>query len=347
MRTYKSRLRSYLAAGLVAVVLGMPVASQAAEVVNLYSYRQPFLINQFLKEFTKQTGIKVNVVFAQKGMLERLKAEGRNTPADAVLTVDIARLSAIAKADLLAPVSSPVLDKNIPAQYRHPQGLWYGLTTRARVVYASKDRVKDGEIETYADLASPRFKGKVCTRSGKHDYTLSLIAAMVAEKGEQAAEDFVRKLKANLARKPKGNDRAQVKAINEGLCDVSLGNTYYMGQMATNEKNPEQKDWANAVRIVFPTVNGTGTHVNISGAAITKHGKNKENARKLLEFLSDSFAQKMYAEQNFEYPVKAGVAWHPMVKSWGSFTPSEINLETIAKHRATATKIMDRVNFDG
>ena len=322
-------------------------AIAATEEVNLYSYRQPFLINQFLKEFSKQTGIKVNVVYAKKGMLEKLKAEGRNTPADAVLTVDVSRLSALANAGLLQPVSSQILNKNIPSQFRHPDGLWFGLTLRARVVYAHKTRVKDGELVTYSDLTKPRFKGKICSRSGKHAYNLSLLAAVVNEKGEKAAEAWARGLKSNLARRPSGNDRAQVKAIKEGLCDISLGNTYYMGKMATNKKNPEQKEWASAVRLLFPKLGKKGTHVNISGVAMTKHAKNKVNAKKLLEFLSDNVAQKMYAEQNFEYPVKSGVAWSPMVKSWGSFFPSDVNLATIAKYRMTATKIMDRVNFDG
>ena len=322
-------------------------AAIAAEEVNLYSYRQPFLINQFLNEFSAQTGIKVNIVHAKKGMLEKLKAEGRNTPADAILTVDISRLSALANAELLQPVFSQKLNNNIPKQYRHPDGLWFGLTLRARVVYAHKNRVKKGELVTYHDLTKPRFKGRVCTRSGKHPYNLSLLAAVVDGQGEKAAEAWARGLKSNLARKPKGNDRSQVKAIKEGLCDVSLGNTYYMGKMATNKKNPEQKEWASAVRLLFPKLGEKGTHVNISGAAMTRYAKNKANAKKLLEFLSDDAAQKMYAEQNFEYPVKSGVAWSPMVQSWGSFLPSDVNLETIAKHRSTATKIMDRVNFDG
>ena len=320
--------------------------AQSAE-VNLYSYRQPFLINQFLKEFSRQTGVKVNVVYAKQGMLERLKSEGRNTPADAILTVDISRLSALADADLLQAVTSAKLEKNIPAQYRHPDGLWFGLTLRARVAYAHKDRVREGEIEQYSDLVKPQFKGRICTRSGKHAYNLSLLAAVIDELGEKGAEAWVRGLKSNLAGRPKGNDRAQVKAIKEGLCDISLGNTYYMGKMATNEKNPEQKNWAKAVRIVFPKLGRKGTHVNISGAAMTKYAKNKVNALKLLEFLSDSIAQKMYAEQNFEYPVKVGVPWSPMVKSWGTFFPSDVNLATIAKHRKRATKLMDLVNFDG
>jgi len=320
---------------------------QAAEEVNLYSYRQPFLIKPFLDVFTEKTGIKVNVVYAKKGMLQRLKAEGRNTPADAVLTVDISRLSALANAELLQPINSAVLDKNVPAQYRHPDGLWFGLTTRARVVYAHKTRVKPGELVSYEDLAKPHMKGRICTRSGKHSYNLSLLASIVAAKGEQAATNWAKAVKANLARRPQGNDRAQVKAIKEGICDVSLGNTYYMGAMATNEKKPEQKTWAAAVKVLFPGQNGRGTHVNISGAAVTEHAKNKANAVKLLEFLSENFAQKMYADQNFEYPVKAGVAWHPLVASWGRFKADKINLDEIAKYRSTAAKIMDRVDFDG
>jgi iron(III) transport system substrate-binding protein len=341
-------LHGTIALGSLAVttISDIPVA-KAAEVVNLYSYRQPFLIKPFLDVFTKKTGIKVNVVFAKKGMLQRLKAEGRNTPADAVLTVDISRLSALANAELLQPIKSKVLEKNIPAQYRHPDGIWFGLTTRARIVYAHKTRVKPGEVASYEDLAKPHMKGRICTRSGKHAYNLSLLASIIAAKGEKAATDWARGVKANLARRPQGNDRAQVKAIKEGVCDVSLGNTYYMGAMATNEKKPVQKTWAAAVNVIFPGQNERGTHVNISGAAVTEHAKNKANAIKLLEFLSENFAQKMYAEQNFEYPVKAGVEWHPLVASWGKFKADTINLNEISKYRATAAKIMDRVDFDG
>lgn len=332
---------------IVAISLSDSSTAKDKEVVNLYSYRQPFLIKPFLDVFTQKTGIAVNVVFAKKGMLQRLKAEGQNTPADAVLTVDISRLSALSNAELLQPIKSSVLEKNIPAQYRHPDGLWFGLTTRARVVYAHKTRVKPGEVASYMDLAKPHMKGRICTRSGKHAYNLSLVASIVAAKGEKAATEWARGVKANLARRPQGNDRAQVKAIKEGICDVSLGNTYYMGAMATNEKKPEQKTWAAAVNVLFPGQMSQGTHVNISGAAITEHAKNKANAIKLLEFLSENFAQKMYAEQNFEYPVKAGVPWHPLVASWGKFKADSTNLNEIAKHRSTAAKIMDRVDFDG
>tara|TARA_B100000315_G_C14560127_1_gene580087 strand:- start:604 stop:1662 length:1059 start_codon:yes stop_codon:yes gene_type:complete len=347
-RTKKIMLSTAVAMGvIVSTAVSAIPAVQAAEEVNLYSYRQPFLIMPFLKVFTEQTDIKVNVVYAKKGMLQRLKAEGRNTPADAVLTVDISRLSALANAELLQPIKSNVLEKNVPAQYRHPDGLWFGLTTRARVVYAHKTRVKPGEVTSYEDLAKPHMKGRICTRSGKHSYNLSLLASIVAAKGEKAATEWAKAVRANLARRPQGNDRAQVKAIKEGVCDVSLGNTYYMGAMATNEKKPVQKTWAAAVKVLFPGQSDRGTHVNISGAAVTEHAKNKANAIKLLEFLSENFAQKMYADQNFEYPVKSGVAWHPLVASWGKFKADSINLNQIAKYRAMAAKIMDRVDFDG
>jgi iron(III) transport system substrate-binding protein len=322
-------------------------SAKAAEVVNLYSYRQPFLIKPFLDVFSEKTGIAVNVVFAKKGMLQRLKAEGNNTPADAILTVDISRLTALTNADLLQPIKSKILEKNIPAEYRDPKGLWFGLTTRARVIYAHKTRVRPGEVTSYEDLAKAHMKGRICTRSGKQIYNLSLVASMIAAKGEKETSDWVRAVKENLARRPQGNDRAQVKAIKEGICDVSLGNTYYMGKMATNDKSPVQKTWAAAVNIVFPGQRERGTHVNISGAAITKHAKNKANAIKLLEFLSEDFAQKMYSQQNFEYPVKPGVEWHPLVTSWGKFKADSGNLNAIPKHHGTASKIMDRADFDG
>lgn len=327
-----------------------PATSQAADEVNLYSYRQTFLMKPLLDAFTQQTGTKVNVVYAKKGILERLKAEGRNSPADMILTADVGRLRDLAGEGLLAAVKSDALNKNIPPQYRDTEGLWYGLTTRARILFAHKDRVKAGELTSYEDLAKPHMKGRLCTRSGKHPYTITLLASIIAAKGEAAAESWAAGVKANLARRPQGNDRAQVKAVYQGECDVSIGNTYYMGKMATNEKQPEQKKWAEAVSIIFPNQNDRGTHVNASGAAVTNAAAlrpaSKMAAVKLLEFLSGDFAQKIYAEQNFEYPVKTGVAVHPMVASWGTFKADTANLAAIADHRATASKIMDRVAFD-
>ena len=330
---------------LVALFLGTASVVSAAE-VNLYSERQPFLMDPLLQAFTKETGIKVNMVYIKEGMIERLKAEGVNSPADLVLTSDIGNLQNLVDAGILQTTTSSVLENNIPAQYRHPDGLWYGLTIRARVIYAHKERVKPGEVTTYEDLADPKFKGRVCTRSGKHYYNVSLLAWIIAVRGEDAAKAWARGVKANLARKPQGNDRAQVRAVHQGECDLALGNTYYMGKMAANEKEPEQKEWAASVNLIFPNQNGSGAHVNISGAAATKSAKNKDNAIKLIEFLSEDAAQKIYAEDNFEYPVKAGTAVHPLVASWGSFKADTVSLSKIAEHRTRATRIMDEVGYN-
>jgi len=331
-----------------AVFIGMTsFVSQAAAAgeVNLYSFRQPFLIEPMLTEFTRQSGIAVNVVYAEQGVLERLRAEGPNSPADAVLTVDIGRLHDLVEAEILQPVHSTVLERNIPAQYRHPDGLWFGLTTRARIVFASKDRVGPDEIRAYEDLAAPHMKGRVCSRSGKSDYNISLLASIIAHQGERAARDWLSGVKANLARKPQGNDRAQAKAIMEGVCDAALANTYYMGHMLS-DKNPEQKAWAEAVRIVFPNQDDRGTHVNISGAALVRGAKNRDNAVRLIEFLSENAAQELYAEANVEYPVKPGVTLHPLVESWGPFKADTIELAEVAKFRPLAARIVDQVGFD-
>ncbi|MEK9753043.1 MAG: Fe(3+) ABC transporter substrate-binding protein [Rhodospirillaceae bacterium] len=325
--------------------IAIPGISGAKE-VNLYSYRQPFLINPLLEAFTKETGIKVNVVYANKGMLEKIRAAGANNPADAILTVDVGRLDELRAAGVLAPVKSDVLNANIPAHFRHPDGLWFALTTRARMALVSKERVKPGELKTYADLAAPKFKGRVCLRSGKHQYNVALIASVIAHDGEAAAEKWLRGLKANLARKPQGNDRAQAKAVYEGVCDIAIANNYYMAAMMTNEKNPEQKKWAAAVRLTYLNQGGRGQHVNVSGAAVLKDAKHRAEAVKLLEFLSSDKAQKIYAEVNNEYPVKDGIAHSKIVASWGPFKADTLSIEEIAKYRPAATKLVDKVGFD-
>ncbi|MBL4690321.1 MAG: Fe(3+) ABC transporter substrate-binding protein [Rhodospirillales bacterium] len=337
--------RPFFAALLILFAAIASDNASAAE-VSLYSARQPFLMKPLLDAFTEKTGITVNMVYLKKGMQERLKAEGINSPADLVLTSDIGNLHNLVKAGLLQATKSEILERNIPARLRHPQGLWYGLTTRARVIFAHKDRVRPGEITTYEDLAKPHMKGRICTLSGKHVYNVSLLAWMIAARGEAAAEAWIRGVKANLARRPQGNDRAQIKAVYQGECDVALGNTYYMGKMQTNGKSPVQKKWAAAVNLVFPNQKGRGTHVNISGAGVTISAGNKAGALKLIEFLSGDAAQKIYAEGNFEYPVKAGVPLHPIVAAWGSFRADETNLAEIAGYRAKASRIMDKVRFN-
>ncbi len=325
----------------LAMVAALPVL---ADEVNVYSHRQPELVQPLFDAFTKETGIEVNVAFVDKGMVERLQAEGDRSPADLVMTVDIARLSQIVDAGVTQAVQSDVLTANIPAEFRDPANQWFGLTTRARVVYASKERVKDGEVTTYEDLTNPKWKGRICTRPGTHDYNLGLMAAMIFHHDEAYAKAWAEGVKANLAHKPEGNDRAQVKSIWAGECDIALGNTYYMGEMLAD---PEQAEWANSVRIVYPTFEGGGTHVNVSGVAMTKAAPNHDAALKLMEFLSSDEAQKIYAETNHEFPVKPGVPQSEIVASWGSFTPDNVNLMDLAKLRPTALKLMEEVNFDG
>jgi iron(III) transport system substrate-binding protein len=315
-----------------------------AQEINVYSHRQPELIQPLVDAFTKETGITVNVAFVDKGMAERLQAEGDRSPADLVLTVDIARLMQIVDAGVTQAVQSDVLEADIPAELRDPNDHWFGLTSRARVVYASKDRVKPGEVTTYEDLASDKWKGRLCTRSGLHDYNVALLGAIIVHHDEAYATKWAEGLKANLARKPDGGDRDQVKAIAAGECDIALGNTYYIGQMLAN---PEEKDAAEQVSIVFPTFEGGGTHLNISGVAMTKSAPNRENALKFMEWLASDEAQRIYAETNYEFPVKPGVERSDLVKSWGEFTPDATPLADIAKARATALKIMETVDFDG
>ena len=319
----------------------LPALSQE---VNVYSHRQPELIQPLIDAFTAQSGITVNIAFVDKGMVERLVAEGNRTPADLVLTVDIARLSEVVNAGVTQPVDSAVLQANIPAQYRDPGNQWFGLTSRARIIYASKDRVAEGEVTTYEDLADPKWTGRICTRSGTHDYNLALLGAVIAHDGEPAAKAWAEGVQANLARKPAGGDRDQVKAIWAGECDISLGNTYYMGEMLAD---PEQAEWANSVRIVFPAFVQGGTHMNISGVAMTRAAPNHGAALKLMEFLSSDAAQKIYAETNHEFPVKPGVPVSALVAGWGPFTPDTLPLTDIATERPAALKIMEEINFDG
>jgi iron(III) transport system substrate-binding protein len=319
----------------------LPALSQE---VNVYSHRQPELIQPLIDAFTAQSGITVNIAFVDKGMVERLVAEGKRSPADLVLTVDIARLSEVVNAGVTQPVDSAVLQANIPAQYRDPGNQWFGLTSRARIIYAATDRVAEGEVTTYEDLADPKWTGRICTRSGTHDYNLALLGAVIADDGEPAAKAWAEGVQANLARKPAGGDRDQVKAIWAGECDIALGNTYYMGQMLAD---PEQAEWANSVRILFPTFVEGGTHMNISGMAMTKAAPNQDAALKLMEFLSSDEAQKIYAETNHEFPVKPGVPVSALVASWGSFTPDTLPLIDIAAQRPVALKIMEEINFDG
>jgi len=329
---------------LVFLALGtFGVVAETTQTVNIYSFRQSFLIEPILEKFTAETGIQTKVVFAKKGLIERLKREGKYSPADVVLTSDFNKLLQLKDEGLTSEIVSEEINKNVPAHFRDEQGQWIALTKRIRNIYASKTRVNDPQVLTYESLAAPEFKGKVCTRSGKHPYNLGLIASMIAHKGEAEAETWLQGVKANLARKPQGNDRAQVKAIKEGLCDVSLGNSYYYGKML---ENADQKPWADAVNIVYPNQNDRGSHVNVSGAVITKYAPNKSNALKLLTFLSSEKAQQTYASVNMEYPVNPTVKPAAIVLSWGEFKEDTLPLTKVAEYREAALKLVDKVKFD-
>ncbi|MDO7551429.1 MAG: extracellular solute-binding protein, partial [Planktomarina temperata] len=286
----------------------------------------------------------VNVAFLNKGMIERLRAEARRSPADLVFTTDISRLHSVVSAGLTQPVTEANLTDNIPAAYRDPGNHWFGLTLRARVIYASKARVKKGEVTSYEDLADPKWQGRICTRSGTHSYMLALTAAYLHHHGEADTLNWLKAVKANLARKPQGNDRAQVKAIWAGECDISLGNTYYMGQMLAD---PEQQDWASSVSIEFPVFEGAGTHVNVSGMAMTKFAPNRAEALALMAYLAAPAAQEIYASDNYEYPIAPGTQADPLVQSWGSFEADPVNLSTIAKLRSEALRLTELADFDG
>lgn len=332
-----------LCTSLAAAVIAGPAVADG--VVNIYSYRQPDLIKPVLDAFTAETGIRTEVLFLDKGLEDRILAEGINSPADVILTVDIARLTAAKAKGVTQPLDDQTVNTNIPSEYRDPEGHWFGLTKRGRVIYASRERVGDEPI-AYADLADPKWKGRICMRSGQHDYNLGLFSAAIAHWGEAKTEEWMKGLKANLARKPDGGDRPQAKAIFAGECDIALGNTYYVGLMMTNEKEPQEKDWANAIKVVFPTFENGRTHVNISGVALAKNAPNRENAVKLVEFLSSRDAQSIYAEQVFEYPVDPDVEPSEIVRSFGTLKADTLPLAEISANRKAASEMVDRVGLD-
>jgi iron(III) transport system substrate-binding protein len=298
-----------------------------------------------LDAFTEETGIRARVLFLDKGLEERISAEGKNSPADLILSTDISRLTAAKERGITQAVDSATVEANIPSQYRDPENNWFGLTQRGRVIYASKDRVSEDHM-SYADLADPQWKGRICIRSGQHSYNLGLFGALIAHWGVERTEEWMKGLKANLARRPSGDDRAQAKGIFSGECDLALGNTYYVGLMQTNEKDPEQKDWAKSIKVIFPDIDGGGTHVNVSGVAMARYAPNRDAALKLLEYLSSDAAQKVYAEQVFEYPVNPDVPASDIVQSWGKLNADTLPLVEIANHRKEASEMVDRVGLD-
>ena len=330
---------SLLVTGLLA--FGASLA-QAAE-VNLYTTREPVLIQTLLTEFTQKTGVKVNTVFIKDGLLERVKAEGRRSPADVMLTVDFGNLVDLVESGLTQRVSSKTLNSAIPANLRAANGRWCALSMRARAVYASKDRTPLNAI-TYEDLANPKWKNKICIRSGSHPYNTALIAAYIAHHGEKQAETWLRGVKANLARPASGGDRDVARDILGKICDIGVANTYYVGTMRTGDA--EQQRWGNAINVVLPRFKNGGTHVNVSGAVVSKHAPNRKEAVQLLEFLASDHAQAIYAQNGFEYPVKPGVKIDPIIASFGKLNIDSIRLSDIARHRKAANLLVDKVQFN-
>lgn len=316
-----------------------------AEEVNIYSYRKEVLIRPLLDSFTKKTGIEVNLVNGKADvLLERLKSEGMNSPADILITADVGRLVRAQNAGVLQAVKSDTLEKTVPAQYRDPNGNWYGLSLRSRVIFAAKDRVKPGEINTYEDLADPKWKNRICIRSSGNIYNQSLLGSLIVNNGEEKATTWAKAVKDNMARKPQGGDRDQIKAVAAGECDVAVGNSYYFGKMQAG-KDEKQKAAAAKVSLIWPNQNDRGAHVNISGAGVTKSAKNKENAIKLIEFLASDEAQAIYAKDVFEYPLRDGIKLSPTVEAWGKFKADTIDLAKFAAEQGKAVKIFDKVGW--
>lgn len=345
MKATFHRSAALFGAALAGLTLALPVPAEAQE-LNIYSYRQPGIMDPLFAAFEEETGIKPNLVFAKEGLEQRIQAEGENSPADLLITVDIGRIDEAVQLGLAQPIESQTIEEAVPAAVRSLEDGWTGLSMRARVFYVSKDRVENPPT-TYEALADPEWEGRICTRSGQHVYNIGLFAAMVVHHGEEAAKEWLQGLKNNLASAPSGNDRAQAKAIFAGECDIGIGNSYYVGLMKTNEKEPEQQEWAEAINVVLPTFEGTGkTHVNVSGAVLLKNAPNKDTAVRFLEFLVSERAQELYAKSVYEYPVVEGVPLDPIVASLGELNPDETPLTDIAAARQTASELVDEVDYN-
>jgi iron(III) transport system substrate-binding protein len=334
---------AFYSALLAVIVLVMPVSARAQE-VNLYTTREPGLIRPLLDSFTKSTGIKVNAIFVKDGLAERVAAEGTKSPADVLMTVDFGNLIDLTDKGLTQPIQSAVLDKAVPSNLRGGKGEWFALSLRARVVYVEKGLAL--KSVTYEELADPRWKGKFCIRSGQHPYNTALIAAYIAHHGEAAAETWLRGLKANLGRPATGGDREVAKDIMGGICDIGVANSYYVGLMRSGAGGPEQVKWGQAIDVVLPTFQKGGTQVNLSGASVAKYAPHRADAVRLLEYLVSDEAQKLYAEADFEYPVKAGAPIHPLIAALGTLKVDSLAIADIVRHRSTASRLVDKVGFD-
>jgi iron(III) transport system substrate-binding protein len=328
---------------LALAALSLAPLTHAAE-VNLYTTREPGLIQPLLAAFTRDTGVEVRTIFIKDGLAERVAAEGQRSPADVLMTVDFGNLIDLVDHELVQPVESEVLTAAIPPALRDADHRWFALSMRARLVYAAKDLDLAGL--TYESLADPKWQGRFCMRSGLHPYSTALIAAYIAHHGEAAAETWLRALKTNLARKAGGGDREVARDILGQLCDIGVGNSYYVGRMRSGSGGPEQKQWGDAIQVVLPRFEDGGTHVNVSGAAVARHAPNRANAVRLLEYLVSPAAQQLYAQVDFEYPINDAAQPDPITAAYGALVPDSLSLTEIARHRKTASLMAERIGFD-
>lgn len=329
--------------GSALAVLAGAQAATAAE-LNLYTTREPGLIQPLLDAFTQSTGVAVNTIFLQDGLAERVTAEGDRSPADVLMTVDAGVLVDLVDRGLTQGIESGVLTSTIPETLRDHNGHWYALSLRARAVYAARDL--DLAAITYEQLADPAWKGRICIRAGQHPYNVALTGSYIAHHGEEAAEQWLTGVKANLARKAGGGDRDVARDIMGGLCDIGVANSYYIGLMRSGKGGPEQEEWAKAIKMVLPTFENGGTQVNITGAAVARHAPNKDQAVQFLEYLVSDEAQKIYAEANYEYPVNANAAVDPLIGEYGVLRPDTIDIVEGVKFRKTASELAEKVGFD-
>ncbi len=331
----------------VLTVLGTLISISVAQAdeVNIYSARQENLIKPILDIYSQETGTTINLVTGGADeLIQRLSLEGDNSPADLLLTVDVGRLHRAKDAGVLQPVSSSLLESEIPAQYRDSEGYWYAMSLRSRVIVYDKERVDPSQISSYADLADPMWRNSVCVRSSSNIYNQSLVASMVGHNGVAQTEEWVKGLVANFARSPQGGDRDQISAIEAGQCKLALVNTYYLGGLLTST-NADERETGEAVAVLWPDQEGNGAHINISGAAVTKASKNKEAAVALMEYLVSDEAQAWYAETNNEYPVRTDVPVSDVLESWGEFKADDIALDQLGIHNAEAVRLMDRAGW--
>ncbi len=337
-------LRVALAGSAAAVLAALTGSAVLADEVNIYTTREPGLIQPLLDAYAEKTGVRVNTVFLKDGMPERVASEGASSPADLLMTVDAGNLADLVDKGLTQPVESAVLAEAVPENLRDADGNWFALSMRARVLYAAKDLGLDSF--RYADLADPQYKGRVCIRSGQHPYNTALFAAYDVHHGTQATEEWLTGIKANLARKAAGGDREVAKDILGGICDIGIANSYYVGLMRSGRGGDDQKAWGDAIKVILPTFENGGTHVNISGAAVAKYAPNRDQAVALLEYLVSDEAQELYAKANFEYPVKAGVPVDPIVAEFGELTIDPTPIIEIVARRKEASELAEKVGID-